>query len=295
MDRARRRADRPVPRRRRLVRLQVRRLLLQDRPARARARLAGVADPARSSRSGSCRRPGAISSTPSGRRSSRSRRSSRNEGAGLIGSVLGPAGSAPAAAGGAARRRRLRAPVLGPRQPRGHHRGHVGRARQGGDPVDPALHPVRQRHDARLHRAAADPHPLRADQAHAGRAGGRHHSLLRGVRRHLRLLDRHHAGDRHGDVSGHAPGRLRQQVLARRHHVGRHARHHHPAVDPDDHLRAGDGDVGDGPVRRGLRPGPAHHLRAVGLLGLVQLAHADRALRLRPSSGSPSGRGSGRR
>jgi C4-dicarboxylate transporter DctM subunit len=26
---------------------------------------------------------------------------------------------------------------------------------------------------------------------------------------------------------GHAPGRLRQQVLARRHHVGRHARHHH--------------------------------------------------------------------
>ncbi len=91
---------------------------------------------------------------------------------GLIGSVLRPAGAAPAAARRPARRRRLRAPVLGPRQPRGHHRGHVGGARQGGDPVDPAVHPVRQRHDARLHRAAADPHPRRADASRC-RAGWR--------------------------------------------------------------------------------------------------------------------------
>ncbi len=45
----------------------------------------------------------------------------------------------------------------------------------------------------------------------------------------------------------------------------------------------------------GFGPGILLTARAVGLLGLVQLEHADRALRPRPSSGSPSARGSGRR
>ena len=110
------------------LRLQVRRLLLQDRLAGAGARLGGVADPAGHPARASCRRRGAIFSMPPGRRSSRCRRSSRNEGCWAHRRGAGPAGAAPAAARRAARRRRLRAPVLGPRQPRGHHRGHVGRA-----------------------------------------------------------------------------------------------------------------------------------------------------------------------
>ena len=232
---------------------------------------------------------------PPGRCSSPCRRSSRNEDAGARCVRLRATRAATAAAHHSACRCRLRAHVLGPRQSRGHHRGHVGRPRQGGDPVDPAFHPVRQRHDARLDRAAADPHSLLADETAAGRARRRHDSVLCGVRCHLRLVDRHHAGDRYGDVSGHAPCRIRQQVLARRHHVGRHARHHHPAVDPNDHLRACHRDVGDGLVCFRVRSGPSPHLRAFGLFGVVQLGHADGSFQRSASSGSPSRTASGRR
>ena len=113
------------------------------------------------------------------------------------------------------------------------------------------------------------------DQAAARRHGRRLHSVVRRVRGHLRLVDRDHAGDRLGHVPGHARGRLRPQILARRHHVGRHARHHHPAVDPDDHLRPRHRDLDHRPVRGRLRAGHPADCRVRGLFGVVQPAHAD--------------------
>ncbi len=110
------------------------------------------------------------------------------------------------------------------------------------------------------------------------RAGGGLRAVVRGLRGDQRLVDRHHARHRHDHVSGADGARLLAEFFHRRHRLGRHAGHHHSAVDPADPVRHHDRGEHRAPVRGRHRPGAAADDDVRRLFVLGQPPHRAHAL-----------------
>ncbi len=145
----------------------------------------------------------------------------------------------------------------------------------------PVLHAHRRADDGRPARRGDRRHALRTGRPLARRAGAGQRAVVDAVRRRVRFGGGRRLGDRRAADAVAQQARLSDGLLGRGAGLGRDDRHHHPAVDPDDPVRADRQRVDRRAVlrRRPARPAAVRRLHDRVLVGrqAPQPAARDRA------------------